>query len=496
MQAIEVNLRKISISPEIIKLIPAALAKRLMVLPLSMQGDSLVVAFRNYETGSMSIQLDSIIDAVDRIESHVDAPVIPVFVAEKDVFDGFFKRLYPSGAALEGVGAELLFRTILNQALAQRASDIHVDADEEGATVRYRVDGKVRDVMKLSPLQTNELTAVIKLNADLDIAERRTPLDGAISINLGGETVSLRLATIPTLNGEHLTLRILADSGSENLADLSTLGFSDEHYELLTDALEAPNGIILVSGPTGSGKTTTLYAALRYLRDKGGKHIISLEDPVEMPLAGVTQVKIDEAQGRVTFNKALRSVLRHDPDVVLVGEIRDRETADIAVRAALTGHLVLSTVHTNDAVGVITRLLDLQVPNYLIASTVRLVMAQRLVRRPSPHSMTWRDATEEEMLYMGIKDAEEVAPSSVKVPVVHPSQLDGGTGYSGRAALYEVVPMTHDLRKLLMTGKTEEELAHQAFRIEGRKTLHQDGVDKAHQGVTTLEEVKAVTASF
>jgi type II secretory ATPase GspE/PulE/Tfp pilus assembly ATPase PilB-like protein len=210
-----------------------------------------------------------------------------------------------------------------------------------------------------------------------------------------------------------------------------------------------------------------------------------------MPLPGVTQVKIDEGGGRVTFNKALRSLLRHDPDVALIGEIRDEETADIAVRAALTGHLVLSTVHTNDAVGVVTRLLDLGLPNYLVASTVRLVMAQRLVRRPSPYGLEWRTATEEECLYMGCDPAE--AP---KLPVVSASSLDGGTGYAGRAAIYEMVPIDSSFRSLLMKQATEEELAEYAFKECGRPTLRMDGIEKALKGITTLEEVKSVTAVF
>ncbi len=488
MKPIDVNLRKISIAPEMIKLIPPAMAKRLAVLPVSLQGDALVVAFRNFDGATQTQQLDSILDAIDTIEGHTDRPVVPVLCGDKEAFDNLFKRLYPSASAIDGIGAERLFKTILNQALAQRASDIHIDADEKGATVRFRIDGKCRDMMQLGDLQRDELTAVIKLLADLDVAEKRTPLDGAISLPLGDETVSLRVATIPTLNGEHLTLRILADSGSENLADLNALGLSPAHKQALINALEMPNGIILVSGPTGSGKTTTLYAALRYLRDKGGRHIISLEDPVEMPLAGVTQVKIDESQGRVTFNKALRSVLRHDPDVVLVGEIRDEETADIAVRAALTGHLVLSTVHTNDAIGVITRLLDLKVPQFLIASTVRLVMAQRLVRRPSPHSMTWRDATEEELLLMGSPEAT----SAIQVPVANPTALDGNTGYSGRAAIYEIVPMSKQIRQAMVQGANEAALAHEAFGVDGCLTLLADGINKAREGITTLEEVTAV----
>jgi type II secretory ATPase GspE/PulE/Tfp pilus assembly ATPase PilB-like protein len=266
---------------------------------------------------------------------------------------------------------------------------------------------------------------------------------------------------------------------------------SDAHLELLKSTLEMPNVIILVSGPRGSGKPTTLYAALRYLRDLGGRHIVSLEDPVEMPLANVTQVKIDEDGGRVTFNKALRSVLRHDPDVVLIGEIRDQETADIAVRAALTGHLVLSTVHTNDAVGVVTRLLDLGLPEYLVASTVRLVMAQRLVRRPSPHELEFTPATAEECFYM---DCDAANPPNLPRP--KGTALDGGTGFAGRAAVYEMVPIDEPMRDLIARRASEGEMAHYAFEERGLLTLKKDGIEKAKQAMTTLSEVQAVTVAF
>lgn len=489
--SIAIDLRKTSIAPEIIALVPAALARRLGILPVARDSEgALIVAFRHYEGETEHGRLESVLDAIDALEDVLDSMVVPFFVDDFTTFDTLHRRIYPkSGAA--GIGSEALFHDIINQALVQRASDIHLDADDEGATVRFRVDGKVFIHRRLKEQEMNELTAVVKLHADLDIAERRTPLDGAIAMELDGDEVSLRVATIPTLNGEHLTLRILANSGAEDLAQLDSLCMSDEHSTLLKGALEAPNGIILVSGPTGSGKTTTLYAALRYLRDLGGRHIVSLEDPVEMPLPGVTQVRIDEGGERVTFNKALRSVLRHDPDVVLIGEIRDEETADIAVRAALTGHLVLSTVHTNNAVGVVTRLLDLGLPDYLVAATVRLVMAQRLVRRPSPHGLTWQPASEEECLFMG-----EDPASPPNLPRANPTALDAGTGYAGRAAIYEMVPIDGPFRSLLMSKAQEDELARYAFQENGRLTLQADGFAKVKQGLTTLDEVKAVTAAF
>jgi type II secretory ATPase GspE/PulE/Tfp pilus assembly ATPase PilB-like protein len=494
--SIQIDLRKTSIAPDILRLLPAALARKLNVIPVarrsSEQGGGLIVAFRDYEGVSETARTESVFDALDALEELLEEPVVPFFVEDKEAFNNLHKRIYARPGAEVSLGSEALFRDIINQALIQRASDIHLDADEDGATVLLRVDGKIRELRRISEQQMAELVAVIKLHADLDIAERRVPLDGAIALKLGkDDEISLRVATLPTLNGEHITLRILASSGAENLTEIESLCMTEEHQNLLKQTLEAPNGIILVSGPTGSGKTTTLYAALRHLRDQGGRHIVSLEDPVEMPLAHVTQVKIDEGGERVTFNKALRSVLRHDPDVVLIGEIRDKETADIAVRAALTGHLVLSTVHTNDALGVVTRLLDLGLPDYLVAATLRLVMAQRLVRRPAPHGMTWRTATEEECLYM---DCDPANPP--QLPDVHGTPLDGGTGYAGRAAIYEMVPVDVVMRELITRRAAEAELARCVFEERGLHTLRRDGIDKAKKGITTLSEVQAMTMAF
>jgi type II secretory ATPase GspE/PulE/Tfp pilus assembly ATPase PilB-like protein len=492
MELARIDLRKTSIAPEVIKQFPAALARKYAVLPIAQTGEeSLIVAFRHYEGETDRARQESILDAQEAIEAAVGCLVVPFYVEDFDAFDLLHRRIYPKPGTSSAMGSEALLRDILVQALIQRASDVHLSTDEAGSMVRFRVDGKMRVHQRLKDQEMSELTAIIKLLADLDIAERRIPMDGAISMELGGDEISLRLATIPTLHGEHLTLRILADSGTEDLAQLDALCMAEEHLSLLKEALAAPNGIILVSGPTGSGKTTTLYAALRYLRDLGGRHIVSLEDPVEMSLAGITQVKIDEGGERVTFNKALRSVLRHDPDVVLIGEIRDQETADIAVRAALTGHLVLSTVHTNDAVGVITRLLDLGLPDYLVAATLRLAMAQRLVRRPSPHGLRWRPATAEESVYMGRDPA-----SPPQIPQPQPSALDGGTGYAGRAAIYEMIPIDAAFRSRLVNHAKEAELAEYVFQVCGHRSLRMDGVYKVEQGITTLEEVKAATASF
>lgn len=492
----DIDLKKLTVTADAIARVPAPLARRLRALPLGQNGEGgeeapLLVAFRDAEGETDAQRAENAQPALDAIESACGLKVVPVWVKPDDrtVFDRLHRLYYPKTSTDAALGGgERLFRTILCRALAAHASDIHVDADADGsATIGLRRDGKLRKDLDVAPELLSELVTVIKLQADLDIAEKRTPLDGAIRIRIEDEEVTLRVATIPTVNGEHLTLRILSGGASDDLTRLDTLGLSEKHLCHLHTALDSPNGLVLVSGPTGSGKTTTLYAGLRALRDRGDRHIISLEDPVEMPLPGITQVKIDTGGERVTFNKALRSVLRHDPDVVLIGEIRDAETADIAVKAALTGHLVLSTVHTNDAIGVVTRLFNLGVPPYLVASTVRLMMAQRLVRRPSPYGLSWRKADAAECVYLGCDSADPP-----DIPSVKGTPFDGFTGYAGRTALYELVPVDDALRALINASASEADMARRAFDELNLPSLRRDGIQKTLQGLTTLDEVKSI----
>ena len=314
------------------------------------------------------------------------------------------------------------------------------------------------------------------------------PLDGQISLPLMDDVIDLRIATVPTIYGEHVTLRLLTQDDGGSLERIDKLGMSRKHHEMFSRAISCPNGIILLSGPTGSGKTTTLYAALRHLRKGADRHLVSIEDPVEKPVDGVTQIKVDSEGERVTFNKALRSVLRHDPDIVMIGEIRDGETGDIAVKAALTGHLVLSTLHTNSAAGVTSRLGNLGIPPFMIASTLRLAIAQRLVRHPCPHCMSWVDADSLIRTAFGWdQDAE------VKVPKVSGCSFCGNTGYSGRTALYEMIEIDGDIRKLVLQGADEPEICQMAFGRKKLPSLRLDGANKIIEGLTTVEEVEAVT---
>jgi general secretion pathway protein E len=280
----------------------------------------------------------------------------------------------------------------------------------------------------------------------------------------------------------------LTQDNGEELERIDSLGMSLAHFDIFSRAISFPNGIIILSGPTGSGKTTTLYAALRHLKKSGDRHLVSIEDPVEKPVDGVTQIKVDSEGERVTFNKALRSVLRHDPDIVMVGEIRDGETADIAVKAALTGHLVLSTLHTNSAAGVLSRLINLGMPPFMIASTLRLAIAQRLVRRPCPYCMEWIEADNATKMAFGWSRDD-----LVKVPKTKGCSFCGNTGYSGRCALYEMIEIDSDVRKLILNGAEETEISKAVYGKKNLPSLRLDGAKKVLEGQTTVEEVEAVT---
>jgi type IV pilus assembly protein PilB len=477
----KIDLKKVIVPQQVLDMVPAAVARRLQLLPLNCENDVLLVAACDAEA----------IEAIDKLENITGYSVKSVVSREPDVLLKALKRYYPDGLhSSKDENATLLFERIVNRALQLRASDIHISPHKTGGKVKMRIDGQMRSDLDLGAGILTELTSVIKIAANLDIAEKRTPLDGNINLDLLGDQISMRVATIPTLHGEHITLRLLTQDNDASLESISTLGMNEIHYSMLHSALAEPNGIILLSGPTGSGKTTTLYAALRYLATDGRKHLVSIEDPVEKPVKGVTQIKIDTDSGRVTFNKALRSVLRHDPDAIMIGEIRDGETGDIAVKSALTGHLVLSTLHTNSAAGVLTRLINLNIAPFLVASTLRLAIAQRLVRTPCQHCVTQRRPTEAECSeFSWDKDAD------LLIPEIKGCSFCGNSGYSGRLGLYEMIPVDREIRKMIMCRTDEQDFADYAFKSLKLPNLKQDGAAKILAGRTTVDEVRAVTSS-
>ncbi len=471
-----ISLRKISIPDTVLSHLKPAVAHRFSALPIS------------YENERLTVAVDSecdIFEVHDAIESETGLIVQTIIADNRDELKTALRRYYPPVVANSANAANDLFNSILNRALQLRASDIHISPKANFALIELRIDGALRVDRQIDLNALSELTAVIKIAANLDIAEKRTPLDGSINTMLGKEEVSLRVATLPTLHGEHLTLRLLSQDNGEELEQISSLGLSEIHEKMLRSALDDPNGIILLSGPTGSGKTTTLYAALRHLSEDSSMRLISIEDPVEKPVDGVTQVRVDADGERLTFNKALRSVLRHDPDVIMIGEIRDGETGDIAVKSALTGHLVLSTLHTNSAAGVITRLINLEIAPFLVASTLRLAIAQRLVRMPCPHCVQSVRPTPDICEIFGWDANDE----TLRIPEVKGCSLCGEKGYAGRLGLYEFIPVDDLLREQILNHVSEREIEAYAFKERGYPSLLHDGGTKILVGKTTVKEV-------
>ena len=471
------------------------------VLPLGLERDELTV-------GTWLDRVEPL--ALDDLRLLFAAHVSLVRFAEHDLRTAIRRVYAPEAATAEGVIAGMsgeaqvanvdeiplddllhlaneapvvrLVNLLLIEALDARASDVHLEAYQDGLRVRYRVDGVLQNAPSPPPHLTAAIISRLKIMAELDIAERRLPQDGRIRLRLQNRQVDVRVSTVPTLRGESVVLRLLdKERGRISLAEL---GMAADTLELFTEVVSRPHGIVLVTGPTGSGKTTTLYGAIEMIRT-GREKILTVEDPVEYELSGVPQVPVNEKVG-VTFAAALRSLLRQDPDIILLGEIRDAETAQIATQAALTGHLVLSTLHTNDAPTALTRLLDLDVAAYLVASTVDAVLAQRLVRMICPSCKT--ETTPDKA---AARRLDVVALGLTRVWKGAGCDQCRGTGYRGRTGLYELLVMDNDLRLEVQRRRGSEELRAMAV-AKGMRTLLDDGVRAAREGVTTLDEVLRV----
>ncbi len=471
------------------------------VLPLKVQDGVLSVA-----TWHDQLQLP----VLDELRLHFNARVSVFKFAEQEV-RRTIRRVYAQGGAtaesmIAGMSSEgrvlgaddiplddlmhlaneapvvRLVNLLIIEALEARASDVHLEGYADGLQVRYRVDGVLQPAPSPPPQLTAAIISRLKIMAELDIAERRMPQDGRIRLRLQNRQVDVRVSTAPTLRGESVVLRLLDKERGRIV--LTELGMADDTYEQFKEVISRPHGIVLVTGPTGSGKTTTLYGAIELLRT-GREKILTVEDPVEYELPGVPQVPVNEKVG-VTFAVALRSLLRQDPDIMLVGEIRDTETAQIATQAALTGHLVLSTLHTNDAATALTRLLDLGVASYLVASTVDAVLAQRLVRVICPlcKTATTPDARAAHVLDLHALGLETVWKGAGCENCRH-------TGYRGRTGVYELLVMDNALRLETQARRGSDELREIAIR-NGMRTLQEDGLRLVRAGVTTLEEVMRV----
>ncbi len=375
---------------------------------------------------------------------------------------------------------------IITNALDTRASDIHIEPFENRLIVRYRIDGVLHEVESPPRRLSAAVISRIKIMANLDIAERRLPQDGRIRLRVHGKEIDLRVSTVPTMHGESVVMRIL-DKGGVAL-DFKRLGFEEDTLKKFLDVLLEPHGILLVTGPTGSGKTTTLYTALDRLNQPDVK-ILTVEDPVEYQMAGINQIQV-KPQIDLTFANALRSIVRQDPDVIMIGEIRDLETAQIAVQSALTGHLVLSTVHTNDAASTVNRLLDMGVEDYLLTSTVIGILAQRLVRTLCPACKTSYTALPEVVAELGLH--KFAPPGDITLYHAKGCKECAQTGFIGRISILEMLPMSDPLRTHIMRHANSAELRIEAIK-EGMVTMYEDGMRKALNGVTTFEEVLRVT---
>jgi len=381
-------------------------------------------------------------------------------------------------------GDELLYAAYMRQ-----ASDIHIDPSHDGATIRFRVDGQLEHYNHINSNIFTELVSRLKVMAYLDIAEKRSPQDGRFSHQFtgGGRRVDVRVATLPTKYGERVTMRLLAVQ-TDSLT-LENLGFDSTHKRMIESFLRRIQGLMIMTGPTGSGKTTTLYAAIRMLLEERKVNIITIEDPIEYEISGIAQCEVDSGD-KVSFAKALRSILRHDPDVVMIGEIRDKETADVAIKAALTGHMVLGTLHTNSAAATVTRLIDMGVEPYLVAAALRLAVAQRLLRRLCLHCRIPRPMTELEAISINY-------PHLAGQMIYEPSGCIycGGKGYSGRIGLYELLELREDWARGVIDGEGESDLVIK-MRESGVKSLLDDAVDKLLNGLTSVSEVVQIASSW
>jgi general secretion pathway protein E len=420
--------------------------------------------------GSEATSMEKIIEDIDRI---------PEYQAEDEENVEQLRDMASEGPVIR------LVNLIITHAIERRASDIHFEPYEDHFRVRYRIDGVLLDVEAPPKRLQAAIISRIKIMAKLNIAERRLPQDGRIMLRVKGKEIDFRVSSVPTIHGESMVLRIL-DKGSIVL-DVEQLGFQEDTLKGFQEIIQNPHGIILVTGPTGSGKTTTLYCALQKINSPT-KKIITVEDPVEYQLRGVNQIQVKPSIG-LTFANALRSIVRQDPDVILIGEIRDAETAEIAIHSALTGHLVLSTLHTNDAASAITRLIDMGMEDYLLSSTIIGILAQRLVRAACPHCREpyTPDAAILKEMKMNGEHLEEL-----KAYEVRGCEKCGSTGYWGRLGIFEFFKVTEDIQRFILEKK-DSNIIKEAARKNGMRTLREDGWLKVRQGLTTVSEVLRVT---
>ncbi len=515
-----VNLTSTIVDQSILSLLPSDIAERFMAVPLAEVQNRLAVAMIDANN----------VQAVDYLANRIQRP-LKVFMASeagvRHVLDQYktdlssvdvAAKVSQEDAKSESSDIKTIVQdspisralsTILEYAVKSRASDIHIEPLEKALKIRCRIDGVLREVMQLPKSIEPALVSRIKILSNLKIDEHRVPQDGQFAVQVGDKEVDLRIAVSPVVWGEQVVIRLLDKSGSS--FDLEQMGYAGRALRAIRKGVKRPNGMILTSGPTGSGKSTSLYALIKEIKDDT-VNIVTLEDPVEYKMDGVNQIQVNAEVG-LTFAAGLRSILRQDPDIVMVGEMRDAETANLGVQAALTGHLVFSTLHTNSAAGVLPRLLDMDIEPFLIASTVNTVIGQRLVRRvASKRDAYWSSPLETKSILDNVghllpKTKEEAAQISEDLgykdlPLANQTAYtlvkghdtpSSPRGYSGRAGLYEVMDISEEIRELIVKRATSAEIQRKAVE-QGMITMRQDGYLKALQGITTLEEVNRVTS--
>jgi type IV pilus assembly protein PilB len=492
-----VDLNEFPIDATATVLLPEALSRRYRAIPIGERDGRLLVAMSDPAnvyalddirtiTGrevqpvvATAQDVEQAIQKFSGMDSEVEAMVTAASQASEEVVDDLED-------ALEDAPIVKLVNAIMTQAVGDRASDVHLEPGERNVRIRFRVDGVLHEPMPPAPKNIQGgLTSRLKIMADLNIAEKRVPQDGRISMKVGGRALDLRLATLPTVYGEKVVIRILDKSNA--LLRLEDLGFLEDSYNRFSESFRKPYGAILVTGPTGSGKSTTMYSTLNILNEES-KNIITVEDPVEYRLAGANQIQVNPKAG-LTFASALRSILRADPDIVLIGEIRDRETAVIAVEAALTGHLVLSSLHTNDAPSAITRLVEMDVETFLVASAIDAVVAQRLARKLCERCRVGYTPEQAELLAAGFP--EWLWPEIPQLFKAQGCPACANTGYRGRIGLYEVMQMNEEIERLTVERSSADAIRAVAVQ-QGMMTLREDGLEKARMGITSLDEVARV----
>jgi type IV pilus assembly protein PilB len=501
-----VDLTRFEVDPKIIKLVPAEMATKSIVLPLKREGRTLTVAMADPTDHGLLEDLKFI----TRFDLF---PVIAGEYTLRNLIEKYYessdqqlatllKDMEESGEDVEVVEEQedeaatqaqiddapvvKLINGLLTDAVKRGASDIHIEPFEHEIRVRYRIDGALLEIMKPPLKMKAALTSRVKILSQLNIAERRVPQDGRLKLKMGSRVIDFRVSTLPVLFGEKIVLRIL-DKGNLTL-DLTKFGFEEKAERDLMKAILNPYGMVLVTGPTGSGKTTTLYSALSRINTPE-VNIMTAEDPVEYNLMGINQVLVRNEIG-LTFAAALKAFLRQDPNIIMIGEIRDLETGGIAIKAALTGHLVLSTLHTNDAPSTITRMIDMGIEAFNVASAVNLVVAQRLIRRICKDCKAEHKYTDVELNALGTN-----LDTLRQIKFMKGTGCDtcSGTGYKGRAGLYEVMALSPELRRMILRGASVADIQAQAV-VDGMLTLRMDGMKKIERGVTTLEEVVKETA--